>query len=224
MLEWTLPFLTGLFSAGHCIGMCGGIVAAYSMGTATEHGTLTPHLLYNGGRITSYSLLGGLFGAIGPQAEAGGLAHLLFGAVLLTYGLAALGVTRLQRLVHMEPPAWLFARLGPLIKNSSALRPLLLGLVSGLLPCALLMAMQIQAMASGSTLAGMLLLASFGLGTALPLFSLGLLTTRLTPTSRQRLMQMAGLLILVMAGLEFEKSWHLLTSPVPPIGHCHGGG
>lgn len=207
-MEWMLPLLTGLFGAGHCIGMCGGIVMAYSMGSASAG--LLPHLLYNGGRITSYTLLGGLLGAIGPRADLGGVAHLIFGVVLLAYGLSTLGVTPLQRLTRLETPTWLISRLAPLLSQTTTARPLLLGLSSGLLPCALLIAMQIKAMASGSGMAGMATLALFGLGTTLPLLTLGLLTTYLTPTTRVRLMQVAGLLILVMAYQELEKSWYLL--------------
>lgn len=207
-MEWILPLLTGLFSAGHCIGMCGGIVMAYSMGSTSAG--LLPHLLYNGGRITSYTLLGGLLGAVGPRADLGGVAHLIFGVVLLAYSLSTLGVTPLQRLTRLEPPTWFIARLAPLLSQTTTLRPLFLGVFSGLLPCALLIAMQIKAMASGSSIAGMTTLALFGLGTALPLLTLGLLTTYLTPTTRFRLLQVAGLLILMMAYQEFEKSWYLL--------------
>ncbi|MBF0460159.1 MAG: sulfite exporter TauE/SafE family protein [Magnetococcales bacterium] len=233
MLEWTLPLLTGLLSAGHCIGMCGGIVTAYSMGSAaTGTGTrILPHLLYNGGRLISYSVLGALFGGLGQQATTGihwgdihwdGVAHLLFGLILLAYGLSALGVHRLQRLTQLEPPAWLLTRLGKLVQNTATARPLLLGLGSGLLPCSLLIAMQVEAMASGSLLTGMTTLALFAIGTSLPLLSLGLLTTHLTPTSRYRLLQAAGLLILVMAGQEFWKSGQIwLALDTPPMPHCH---
>lgn len=222
-LDELLPLLTGLFSAGHCVGMCGGVIAAYSMGSAQSLGIgstkrsafhpsrLLPHLLYNGGRIAIYTVLGGLFGALGkleiwfaPHTKIGGGIHLFFAVVMLAYGLSALGVPSLQNLTRPRSSAWLTERVGPIIRQISTLRPLLLGLISGFLPCSLLIAMQIQAIASGSITAGMTILGLFGIGTALPLFSLGLLTTNLTAISRYRLFQIAGLLILIMAFREFN--------------------
>ena len=47
---------------GHCIGMCGPIVVSLSL-SLKERSVLVPHLLYNGGRITTYGLLGGVMGA-----------------------------------------------------------------------------------------------------------------------------------------------------------------
>lgn len=227
-LDKLLPLLTGFFSAGHCIGMCGGIVAAYSMGSAVSlaklkrppfhPSRLLPHLLYNGGRVTVYTLLGGLFGAFGklgneyaPHAEVTGGIHLFFGMVMLAYGLSALGVPSLQSLTRLGSFTWVMKQIRPLIRQTPTLRPLLLGLFSGFLPCSLLVAMQVKAMASGSSTAGMAVLGLFGIGTTLPLISLGLLTTHLTAINRYRLFQIAGLLILIMALQEFKKSWYLLT-------------
>ena len=63
-----VPFLiVGLLGAPHCVGMCGGIVGALSMGGRGNGWNL--QLAYNLGRITSYSVIGALAGAAG----AGGL-------------------------------------------------------------------------------------------------------------------------------------------------------
>ena len=52
-------FLLGLAGAGHCLGMCGGIAAALNLG-GQRSAAVT--LSYHGGRIASYTLLGGLLG------------------------------------------------------------------------------------------------------------------------------------------------------------------
>ncbi len=54
---------------GHCIGMCGGIVVAYSS-TKMDHRSsyiqqTASHLAYNFGRVTTYTILGGIFGFAG---------------------------------------------------------------------------------------------------------------------------------------------------------------
>ncbi len=60
-------FGSGLLGGfGHCIGMCGPVVATYSLGL--KHQGIAPHLFYNLGRITTYSILGGFIGLTGSFA------------------------------------------------------------------------------------------------------------------------------------------------------------
>ena len=62
----TIAFLG---SFGHCVGMCGGIVVAYSSTKIKSHWNkqvqAIAHLLYSFGRITTYTILGALFGLVG---------------------------------------------------------------------------------------------------------------------------------------------------------------
>ena len=64
-------FLVGLLGGAHCIGMCGGIVGALSLGSAPR---LSLHLAYNAGRIVSYAAAGALAGAFGQAGLALGAA------------------------------------------------------------------------------------------------------------------------------------------------------
>jgi sulfite exporter TauE/SafE len=48
---------------GHCIGMCGPIVVSFSIGSGSR--SIVPHLLYNLGRIMTYTSLGALLGFTG---------------------------------------------------------------------------------------------------------------------------------------------------------------
>ena len=62
----TIAFLG---SFGHCVGMCGGIVIAYSSTKIksdwTKQVQALAHLLYSFGRISTYMILGALFGLVG---------------------------------------------------------------------------------------------------------------------------------------------------------------
>ena len=61
---YILMFTSGLLGGfGHCIGMCGPIVASYSL-KLNSRGYL-PHIFYNLGRITTYSAMGGIIGVTG---------------------------------------------------------------------------------------------------------------------------------------------------------------
>lgn len=58
-------FLVGLLGGTHCVGMCGGIVSAMSMGGGAGWGM---HLAYNSGRILSYAAAGAIAGALGAAS------------------------------------------------------------------------------------------------------------------------------------------------------------
>ena len=60
-----MAFITGLMGAGHCIGMCGGLVGALSLSEAGQKGGWRFHLLYNIGRITTYTFIGAVVGWLG---------------------------------------------------------------------------------------------------------------------------------------------------------------
>jgi sulfite exporter TauE/SafE len=92
-----MGYLVGLLTSLHCIAMCGGIVL--SQGLARKEGEtrsapvrtasgllerLRPSLLYNGGRIVSYTLIGGIVGVLGSLFS-------LSTAVLQTMQVYALG-------------------------------------------------------------------------------------------------------------------------------------
>ena len=61
--------IAGLFGSVHCIGMCGGIVIAYSSTKVDQQmgywKQTFAHLSYNFGRVTTYIILGALFGFAG---------------------------------------------------------------------------------------------------------------------------------------------------------------
>ena len=86
-----------LGSVGHCIGMCGGIVVAYSSSkidhTSSWARQTVSHLAYNFGRVTTYSILGAIFGLMGkaiaftPTTK--GVLFVLTGILMVAAGLAA---------------------------------------------------------------------------------------------------------------------------------------
>src|ERR1035437_6097063 len=60
-------FLIGLLGGTHCVGMCGGIVGALSMGAGKRPSL---HLAYNLGRIISYAVAGAIAGTLGGASLA----------------------------------------------------------------------------------------------------------------------------------------------------------
>ena len=91
-------FLVGLLGGTHCVGMCGGIVGALSMGAPARWSML---LSYNAGRIISYSAAGAIAGALGAaslglegQVPARLILYFFANLMLVALGFYLLGVTR----------------------------------------------------------------------------------------------------------------------------------
>jgi uncharacterized protein len=98
---------------------------------------------------------------------------------MIVVGIAMLGVIPSSVLGNrlFRVPASLLRRFGRLISASGATNRFALGLALGLLPCGLIYAALLKAMATGSALAGALTMLAFGLGTASSLLALGIFSS-----------------------------------------------
>lgn len=186
----TIYFL--LFSSGftvgfgHCIGMCGPIVASLSL-SLRGRSIIVPHLLYNMGRVTTYGLLGGVMGITGSFARVtAGIASLqkgvmiFAGLLIILMGLAMAGWIPLGAIFKdaCNPRGIFSSGFRKLSEGKSTVTYFPLGLLLGLLPCgpvytALVAAARAGMEAQGSLegfLKGTGLLLSFGLGTVPAVF------------------------------------------------------
>jgi sulfite exporter TauE/SafE len=171
---------------GHCIGMCGPIVVSLSLNLGSKR-VIIPHLLYNSGRILTYTLIGGIIGASGSftgiTANLAGLQKtvmILAGVLIVIMGLAMGGWLPLGRLFgnHYSPGKIISKGFHKLSAVKSSIFYFPLGLLLGLLPCgpvytALLGAARVGMEASNTmvgALNGMGLMFAFGLGTVPALF------------------------------------------------------
>ena len=164
-------FLVGLLGGTHCVGMCGGIVGALSMGG----GRWSLHLAYNTGRILSYGLAGALAGALGAaslglagQTTARLVLYVFANLMLVALGLYLLGVTVALALTEKAGQK-LWRRIQPLTRRflpaRTVAQALPLGLLWGWLPCGLVYGALASALSAGSAWHGAGLMLAFGLGT-----------------------------------------------------------
>jgi sulfite exporter TauE/SafE len=187
---YPLLFLSGLLGGlGHCTGMCGPLVGALSL-CLGDRRQFPPHLLFHLGRVTTYSLIGGVTGLAGSiLGIAAGLGRfqkaIAIGAGLLVVlaGLALGGwLPRLRPSPGAGGPPGLLARVARFARDSDApgvFYPV--GLVLGFLPCGLVYASLLTAaragMEAGSPasgfLRGFLAMALFGAGTVPSLLLVG---------------------------------------------------
>jgi len=166
-------FFIGLAGGVHCVGMCGGIVAALRTVTPANQAALPYTLAYNGGRIISYTLAGAITGAIGqittsviPIARP---ALSIMSAIMLILLACYLGKWW-QGLSYIESfGRGLFKLVQPISKRflpfKSSLYALPYGFIWGWLPCGLVYSTLTWSLASGTALDGAAIMLFFGLGT-----------------------------------------------------------
>ena len=174
----------GLLGGAHCAAMCGGIVGlTCAPGPDGKTRRVVYPLAYNAGRISSYIAAGALAGAAGQAGIAlrgGALAqHLLMflmGLTLIVVALNVAGVRPVTRGIEAAGSA-LWRQVQPLSRRflpvTSPWQALGLGAIWGWLPCGMVYAVLLMALASGSAGEGALILAAFGLGTLPNLLAIG---------------------------------------------------
>jgi len=186
-LTWISAFLLGLMGAPHCSAMCGGIVGALSLGTqpaTPKKSRNIPYvLMYNLGRLVSYTLAGMMAGGVSAlSSHFVDLNHLQlilkgFASIFMLFLGLYLGgwwpvLTRLEKVgsriwVYLEPVGRRFI---PIRNLRSAF---VLGGIWGWLPCGLVYTALIYSTTAGGAVQGGTLMLSFGLGTLPAMISLG---------------------------------------------------
>lgn len=217
MLQVWFAFLAGLAGGFHCIGMCGGIVAALSVSGcgAPFRPKFLSQLFYNVGRIFTYTLLGAAAGLIGSSLDLTALKSasrwFLVGADLfvVAIGLATAVSLPALNLASLEGkgarlPA---APVSRFLAAPSPLAALPLGMLLGLIPCGLVYAPLISAAASGSVLLGAATMAALGTGTLPVLLIFGTASSALSARLRSGMQRLTGIAVALVgaAGL-----WRLL--------------
>ena len=167
-------FLLGLMTSPHCLGMCGGILLG---NCAQNRSPALASLAYNVGRILSYTAIGGIFGALGTviaySMSVKSMVFTMVGLAVVLIGLNLWGLLPgLGALIASQPS---FCQLPTQTRKRFAGRPLVIGLLTGLMPCASLYAMWLHAVSGGSAAYGAETMLAFALGTAPLLFLFGAL-------------------------------------------------
>ena len=201
--------IIGLLGAGHCIGMCGGLMGALTMAIPPEHKAQRFKLLlgYNLGRVSSYGIAGVLFGLGGWALQNSPLAlglRIFAALLLIAMGLYLAGWWfGLNRLERAGQHLWRYIQ--PLTKRllpvTSLPKAILLGALWGWLPCGLVYSTLIWSASQGNALHSGLLMVLFGLGTWPVLIISGLAAEQLKQFLQRQAVRMFSGLLLILFGL-----------------------
>ncbi len=214
-------FALGLTGAGHCLGMCGGIAAALSLGGG---GKTANTLAYHVGRILSYTATGAVLGlaagSVAAPAWSLGLRYLA-GILLVLMGLYVADWWRALTLLE-RVGALLWRPLQNVGQGFLSLQhwrgALGLGLCWGLMPCGLIYSALALAATSGSAAGAAVMMFAFGLGTLPAMVATSLGAQQLTDLLRRRGFKLAIAIALIGSGV-----WSLYIT-YAHAGHLVGGG
>jgi len=207
LLTLSAALLTGLLGSLHCIAMCGGIATGLSAAAARPG--LGSAFALNGGRVLGYTLAGTIVGAFGggllTLSRSDSLAsalRLAMGAVLVLAAIRIMWPARLGFVTRAAGGFWRLIRplQARLVPTSGALRPWVLGLFWGWLPCGLSTTVLAAAWLEASALHGGLLMLAFGLGTMATMVPLTFSGARLAGLLQRRRWRAAGASLIALAG------------------------
>ncbi|MFA7617945.1 MAG: sulfite exporter TauE/SafE family protein [Thiohalomonadaceae bacterium] len=199
-----MAFFAGLLGSGHCIGMCGGLVCAFFMRIGQGARGALIYAAYHGARVLVYVIVGVLAGMLGLVLTSTGIVgktqailQILAGVIVILLGLDILGIAPWRLRLNFLPTAWLQGAV-----RLAATRPVTGaftgGLINGLMPCSLTLAMAVKATTAQGPLDGGLLMLAFGLGTLPSMLLMSVLLARLGATRRAQLLRVAALFVIAL--------------------------
>ena len=213
--------LIGLLTSIHCVAMCGGInlsqcVPNVSIKSEKKTANLRPGILYNTGRVISYTIVGGIVGALGSvvsfSGTAKGIVAVMAGVFMVIMGLNMLNLFPWLRKFNPRMPK-IFARKINEQKKSNS--PLYVGLLNGLMPCGPLQAMQLYVLSTGDLVQGALSMLAFSLGTVPLMFGLGAISSLLSKKFTSKMMTASAILILILGMFMFSNGMSLSGIALP---------
>lgn len=203
-MGYGMLFIVGLFTSIHCIAMCGGINLSQCTGCigCEEDGIylkLKPSILYNTGRVISYTILGGIIGALGSlfsiSLKGKAFITIFAGAFMIIMGINMLGIISYFRKFMPRLPKKFTDRIDNIKKDNM---PFVVGMLNGFMPCGPLQAMQLYAMGTGSFTSGALSMFFFSIGTVPIMFSFGMISTMISSKFTKKMMKLSALLVIIL--------------------------
>ncbi|HEX6428595.1 MAG TPA: sulfite exporter TauE/SafE family protein [Niastella sp.] len=215
--------LLGLVSSFHCVGMCGPLALALPVHHLQRRHQAIAMLLYNAGRVVTYSLAGLVFGWAGRGVYMAGFQQWFS----IGMGVVILALVILNHFLHSTlTPSWvrsfhgnLQQVMGRLLQSPKHHHYLFLGMANGLLPCGMVYLAIAGALSTVAVNQSVLFMASFGAGTMPAMLALSLFGMPVKLSLRRQLKKIMPFAIVCMAVLLILRGLNLgipFVSPVLP--------
>jgi len=225
-------FILGALGSVHCVGMCGPLALSLPIVNKGKNSKFISVLLYNTGRVVTYSSFGILFGMVGRTFALFGYQQWLsitLGALIILFLLISKKSKVFEGtniVVHFFYKVR--ARLGKLFMRRNYKSLFFIGLLNGLLPCGLVYMSVAAAIATASVIKSTLFMASFGFGTFPMMLGVSFFGSFINITARQKIRVVYPYLMFIIACLLIIRGLGLgipYLSPVALANHnailCH---
>lgn len=199
-------FTLGAAGSLHCIGMCGPLSLALPVSQFSAAKKFLSLLVYQAGRVITYSLIGLLFGLAGRRLYLAGYQQAFsigIGVLLLVMALLYFGR---RRNFHVRPLTRFYSiiqeMIGRVLRSPAGMgRFLLLGIANGLLPCGMVYIALAATLSFQELSESISFMAMFGLGTLPAMMLAGYADTLIGPVQRRSFRKLIPVFITLMGVL-----------------------
>lgn len=215
-------FVIGIIaSLSTCMAVVGGLALSMSATFAKEGDKIRPQLMFHGGRIVSFFILGGVIGGIGSaftlNTTATFVLGLIIAIVMLILGINLLDTFSWAKKLQPSMPKFIGKYAHGVSKFNHTLTPLLVGIATFFLPCGFTQSMQLYALSTGSFLTGGLTMFAFALGTLPVLSFISFSSFSIQKSSKAGIFfKTAGLIVIMFALFNLINSL-VVIGLIPPI-------
>ena len=219
--EILTAFFIGFIGSLHCIGMCGPIAIALPVPNSSNLAFFFGRILYNLGRVVSYSFLGALFGLVGQRIALAGAQQVVsisLGVIILI----AVLMPQKQKNYFVQHPLVqkvmqpLKTNIGLLFKKETFSSMFTIGILNGFLPCGFVYIGLAGAIASGSAISGAAVMFMFGVGTIPAMFTATVFGKYINIGIRTKLRKATPYLAMVLAVLFILRGMNLGIHYISP--------
>lgn len=214
-MGYSLLFVVGLLTSLHCVAMCGGInlsvcVQYKAEEDGSKYAKLKPGILYNLGRVVSYTVIGGIVGALGSvisfSGTMKGIVSVISGVFMVIMGLNMLNIFPWLRKINPRLPKFFGKKVHGNADNKG---PFVVGLLNGLMPCGPLQAMQLYALGTGNFAAGAISMFLFSVGTVPLMFGFSALSSFISGKFSHKMMKASAVLVVVLGVFMMNRGLNL---------------
>ena len=215
-------FMIGIIaSLSTCMAVVGSLVLSMSATFAKEGDQVRPQLMFHGGRIVSFFILGGVIGMIGSaftlNTSATFVLSLIIGIVMLILGINLLDVFHWAKKFQPSMPKFIAKHAHGVSKFNHTFTPILVGVATFFLPCGFTQSMQLYTLTTGSFLQGGLTMLAFALGTLPILALISFSSFSIQNSSKMGIFfKTAGLVVIMFALFNLINSL-VIISIMPPV-------
>ena len=215
-------FMVGIVaSLSTCMAVVGGLVLSMSATFAKEGDRIRPQLMFHGGRLVSFFILGGIIGSISSaftlSVSATFVLSFIIGIVMLILGVNLLGTFHWAKKLEPSMPKFIAKHAHGVSKFNHTLTPLLVGIATFFLPCGFTQSMQLYTLTAGGFLEGGFTMLAFALGTLPVLALVSFSSFGIKNNSRSGIFfKTAGLVVIAFALFNLANSLAVMGW-IPPI-------